>query len=78
MLKRAQEPHDPISELKELVEVKDWKPVTKEFNKLVGERLVFYHFIELNGRTVMGMGSSKKKAEAQASRIMLSVIDGRP
>jgi ribonuclease-3 len=76
LLKRAQEPHDPISELKELVEAMRWVPITKDFERLVGERLVFYHFIELNDRTVMGMGSSKKKAEAQASRIMLSMIDG--
>jgi ribonuclease-3 len=76
LLKRAQEPHDPISELKELVEAKRWVPITKEFDRLIGERLVFYHFIDLNDQTVMGMGSSKKKAEAQASRIMLSIIDG--
>jgi len=37
---------------------------------------VFYHFIELNGRTVMGMGYSKKKAKAQTSRIMPSFIEG--
>lgn len=74
LLRKAREPHDPIMELKELVEAKRWTPVTKEFGRVVGEKVMFYHFIELNGRTVMGMGISKKKAEEKAARVMLSII----
>lgn len=73
LLERARK-RDPISELKELVEANDWKLTFRPFDGLIGGRRVFYHSIVLNGQAAVGMGSSKKKAETQASRITLSII----
>lgn len=75
LLQRAEEHRDPVTELKELVEARRWKPASRGFDEMLGEKKVFYRAIELNGKAVLGMGSSKRAAEAQAAKLMLSAMN---
>jgi len=78
LVERAGEHQDPISELKELVEARNWKMISRGFDEVVGEKRVSYHAIELNGKAVVGMGSSPRMARVEAARIVLSTIDSHP
>jgi ribonuclease-3 len=75
MIDRAEKYRDPVTELKELAEARRWEPISRGFDEMLGEKMVFYRAIELNGKAVLGMGSSKRAAEAQAARLMLSAMN---
>lgn len=72
LLRQAQDYCDPITKLKERMDVAPFKPKVQAFDEKVDGKRVFYHSLELSGISVIGMGSSKKQAEAQASRMLLS------
>lgn len=76
LLERVGKDHDPITELKEMVEVRGRQGQIRHagFSRDVEGKRLFYHVIELDGRTAVGMGPSKKKAEVQASRCILSIL----
>jgi ribonuclease-3 len=76
LLTQARDCPDPISVVREIFKKSPWKPKLQEFDEAVGDSRVFYYSIEMGNRAVLGMGPSKKKAEAQASRLYLSLVKG--
>jgi len=65
---------DPITVLKEMVDRGEVELKHNSFPDKVDGKLVYYHFIETQGRTAMGVGRSKKEAEEKASRVALSFL----
>lgn len=73
-LERAQNDPDPIAIIREAFDGSPLQPRVVAYEEVIDGERVFSHGLELEGKGFMGRGASRRKAEAQASQMLLDCI----
>ena len=68
--------HDPITDLKELVEKNKWEIMEEYYTLKTKSGNEFYYSIEIGNNNADGHGLTKKDAKLQAARKMLDSVKG--
>lgn len=73
-LERAQNDPDPIAIVREAFDGSPLQPRVVAYEEVIDGERVFFHGLEIEGVGFMGRGPSKRKAQAQASQMLLDRI----